>query len=172
MKIFDEQVKPHFEDAQIQLTKQETAHQLHAKEVACSLEITKHDGIVCWLSNQNIFRYAATFKKVNCKCLLYVRCAGSCGEVYHGEWPGTVSDQLQAEIAKTHLENEAFVKVFGKEHRGFACSMGLGVTPSQLTTTRAARLTSSSEANEKMNEMQAEIDRLKDKASRVDILKE
>jgi hypothetical protein len=35
---------------------------------------------------------------------------------------------LQAEIAKTHLENEAFVKVFGKEHGGFARSKGLGVT--------------------------------------------
>ncbi|WJX62089.1 Asparagine-rich protein (ARP protein) [Trifolium repens] len=30
------------------------------------------------------------------------------------------NDQLQAEIAKTNLENEAFVKVFGKEHGGFA----------------------------------------------------
>ncbi|KAK2393447.1 Sphingosine kinase 1 [Trifolium repens] len=47
VKIFDEQVKPLFEDAQIQLTIQETAHQLHAKEVARSLDITKHDGIVC-----------------------------------------------------------------------------------------------------------------------------
>ncbi|XP_045788238.1 uncharacterized protein LOC123883466 isoform X2 [Trifolium pratense] len=82
------------------------------------------------------------------------------------------NDQLQAEIAKTHLENEAFVTVFGKEHGGFARSMGLGVTPSQLTTTRSARLTTSSEANEKMKEMQAEIDSLKDKASQFDILKE
>ncbi|WJX82181.1 hydroxyphenylpyruvate reductase [Trifolium repens] len=82
------------------------------------------------------------------------------------------NDQLQAEIAKTNLENEAFVKVFGKEHGGFARSMGLGVTPSQLTTTRSASLTSSSESNEKMKQMQAEIDSLKDKASQVDILKE
>jgi hypothetical protein len=81
-------------------------------------------------------------------------------------------DQLQAEIAKTNLENEAFVKVFGKEHGGFARSMELGVTPSQLTTTRSASLTSSSESNEKMKQMQAEIDSLKDKASQVDILKE
>jgi hypothetical protein len=61
------------------------------------------------------------------------------------------------------------VKVFGKEHGGFARSMGLGVTPSQLTTTS---LTSSSNANEKMKKMQAEIDSLKDKASQVDLLKE
>ncbi|WJX45693.1 Asparagine-rich protein (ARP protein) [Trifolium repens] len=82
------------------------------------------------------------------------------------------NDQLQAEIAKTHLENEAFVKVFGKEHGGFVRSMGLGVTPSQLTTARSPRLTSSSEDKEKMKQMQAEIDSLKDKALQVDILKE
>ncbi|KAK2349539.1 hypothetical protein QL285_046185 [Trifolium repens] len=82
------------------------------------------------------------------------------------------NDQLQAEIAKTHLENEAFVKVFGKEHGGFARSMGLGVTPSQLTTVHSPRLTSSSEDKEKMKQMQAEIDSLKDKALQVDILKE
>ncbi|CAJ2636422.1 unnamed protein product [Trifolium pratense] len=82
------------------------------------------------------------------------------------------NDQLQAEIAKTHSENEAFVNVFGKEHGGFARSMGLGVTPSQLTTTCSARLTSSSENNEKMKKMQAEIDSLTEKASQVDILKE
>ncbi|WJX69721.1 hydroxyphenylpyruvate reductase [Trifolium repens] len=82
------------------------------------------------------------------------------------------NDQLQAEIAKTHLENEAFVKVFGKEHGGFARSMGLGVTPSQLTTVRSPRLTSSSEDKEKIKQMQAEIDSLKDKALQVDILKE
>jgi CHAD domain-containing protein len=80
-----------------------------------------------------------------------------------------MQEQLRAEIAKTRLETEAFVKVFGKEHGGFARSMGLGVTPSQLTTTS---LTSSSNANEKMKKMQAEIDSLKDKASQVDLLKE
>ena len=80
-----------------------------------------------------------------------------------------MQDQLQAEIAKNQSETEAFVKVFGKEHGGFARSMGLGVTPSQLTTTS---LTSSSNANEKMKKMQAEIDSLKDKASQVDLLKE
>ncbi|KAK2363683.1 hypothetical protein QL285_088637 [Trifolium repens] len=79
------------------------------------------------------------------------------------------NEQLQAEIAKTQLETEAFVKVFGKEHGGFARSMGLGVTPSQLST---SSLTSSSNANEKMKKMQAEIDSLKDKASQVDLLKE
>ncbi|KAE9591773.1 hypothetical protein Lal_00038997 [Lupinus albus] len=46
-KIFDDQVKPLLEDAQIQITVQETKHQLHAKEIAHSLDITKYDGIVC-----------------------------------------------------------------------------------------------------------------------------
>ncbi|KAL9321269.1 hypothetical protein ACSQ67_013108 [Phaseolus vulgaris] len=46
-KIFDEQVKPLLEDAQIEITVQETKHQLHAKEVTQSLDITKYDGIVC-----------------------------------------------------------------------------------------------------------------------------
>jgi hypothetical protein len=65
------------------------------------------------------------------------------------------------------------VGVFGKEHGGFARSMGLGVTPSQLTTTsHFARSTSSSKANKKMKKMQAEIDSLKDNPSQVDILKE
>ncbi|XP_045788237.1 uncharacterized protein LOC123883466 isoform X1 [Trifolium pratense] len=100
-------------------------------------------------------------------CGLFSALSASLNEIhFHNQ------DQLQAEIAKTHLENEAFVTVFGKEHGGFARSMGLGVTPSQLTTTRSARLTTSSEANEKMKEMQAEIDSLKDKASQFDILKE
>ncbi|CAJ1961544.1 unnamed protein product [Sphenostylis stenocarpa] len=46
-KIFNEQVKPLLEDAQIEITVQETKHQLHAKEVTHSLDITKYDGIVC-----------------------------------------------------------------------------------------------------------------------------
>ncbi|GAU28850.1 hypothetical protein TSUD_21870 [Trifolium subterraneum] len=77
MKIFDEQVKTLFEDAQIQLTKQETAHQLHAKEVAHSLDITKHDGIVCvsgdgilveCLSNHNIFMRTLIDMAARIKC--------------------------------------------------------------------------------------------------------
>ncbi|RDX65566.1 Sphingosine kinase 1, partial [Mucuna pruriens] len=46
-EIFAYQVKPLLEDAQIEITVQETNHQLHAKEVAHSLDITKYDGIVC-----------------------------------------------------------------------------------------------------------------------------
>ncbi|CAJ2637136.1 unnamed protein product [Trifolium pratense] len=102
-------------------------------------------------------------------CGLFSALSASLNEIhFHNQ------DQLQAEIeiAKTHLENEAFLIVFGKEHGGFARNMRLGLTPSQLTTTRSAILTTSSEANEKMKEMQAEIDSVKDKASQFDILKE
>ncbi|TKY71629.1 Sphingosine kinase 1 [Spatholobus suberectus] len=45
-KIFTNQVKRLLEDAQIQIIVQ-GAHQLHAKEVASSLDITKYEGIVC-----------------------------------------------------------------------------------------------------------------------------
>ncbi|WJX24159.1 Asparagine-rich protein (ARP protein) [Trifolium repens] len=78
------------------------------------------------------------------------------------------NDQLQSLGQRL----EAFVKVFGKEHGGFVRSIGLGVTPSQLTTSHPTTLTSSSEANEKMKKIQDELDSLQEKASQVDILKE
>nr|XP_004517064.1 uncharacterized protein LOC101515662 [Cicer arietinum] len=83
-------------------------------------------------------------------------------------------EQLQAEIGKTPSPNEAFVNVFGKEHPGYVRCMGLGITPSQITTStsHSVRSMSSSEANEKMEKMQAEIDRLKKRDSEVDMLKE
>ena len=62
------------------------------------------------------------------------------------------------------------VKVFGKEHAGYVRSMGLGITPSQISTQPTRLASSSIEANEKMLKMQVEIDLLKDKASQVDIL--
>ncbi|KAK2644190.1 hypothetical protein Ddye_019385 [Dipteronia dyeriana] len=46
-KIFLDEVKPLLEDANIQFTVQETDHQLHAKEVANRLDLSKYDGIVC-----------------------------------------------------------------------------------------------------------------------------
>ncbi|KAK7319612.1 hypothetical protein RJT34_04335 [Clitoria ternatea] len=45
--IFRDQVKPLFEDAQVQFTLQETKHQLHAMQVVQSLDFSKYDGIVC-----------------------------------------------------------------------------------------------------------------------------
>lgn len=46
-KIFVDHVKALLEDADIQITLQETQYQLHAKEVANSLDLSKYDGIVC-----------------------------------------------------------------------------------------------------------------------------
>ncbi|XP_028801065.1 sphingosine kinase 1 isoform X2 [Neltuma alba] len=45
--VFRDHVKPLLEDAEIQITVQETQHQLHAKEVARALDISKYDGIIC-----------------------------------------------------------------------------------------------------------------------------
>ncbi|KAK9057995.1 hypothetical protein SSX86_022835 [Deinandra increscens subsp. villosa] len=46
-KIFRDDVKPILEDANIEYTLQETKYQLHAKEVAHNLDLTKYDGILC-----------------------------------------------------------------------------------------------------------------------------
>ncbi|KAE8719843.1 Sphingosine kinase 2 [Hibiscus syriacus] len=46
-KIFSEDVKPYLEDADIHITLIETKHQLHAKEVAKTMDLSKYDGIVC-----------------------------------------------------------------------------------------------------------------------------
>ncbi|KAF7803540.1 sphingosine kinase 1-like isoform X1 [Senna tora] len=45
--IFLDHVKPLLEDAEIQITVQETKYQLHAKEVARTLDVSQYDGIVC-----------------------------------------------------------------------------------------------------------------------------
>ncbi|KAK7252198.1 hypothetical protein RIF29_35987 [Crotalaria pallida] len=47
VNIFHDQVKPLLQDAQLQFTLQETKHQLHAKEIVASLDVSKYDGIVC-----------------------------------------------------------------------------------------------------------------------------
>ncbi|XP_030960140.1 sphingosine kinase 1-like [Quercus lobata] len=46
-KIFVDHVKPLFDDANVHITLHETQYQLHAKEVASSLDLSKYDGIVC-----------------------------------------------------------------------------------------------------------------------------
>ncbi|XP_010268830.2 PREDICTED: sphingosine kinase 1-like isoform X2 [Nelumbo nucifera] len=45
--IFQYEVKPLLEAANVQYTVQETKYQLHAKEIAQTLDISKYDGIVC-----------------------------------------------------------------------------------------------------------------------------
>ncbi|XP_073219592.1 uncharacterized protein [Cicer arietinum] len=101
-------------------------------------------------------------------CNIHVLYNPNRGEIKLGQ------EQLQAEIGKTLYPNEAFVNVFGKEHLGYVRCMGLEITPSQITTStsHSVRSMSSSEANEKMEKMQAEIDRLKKRDSEVDMLKE
>ncbi|CAI8584527.1 unnamed protein product [Vicia faba] len=67
-------------------------------------------------------------------------------------------------------KNEAFQKVFGKEQHGYVRSVGLGATSSQIN--RSTRLASSSAENEKIKEMQEEINALKEKNSKIDELME
>ena len=81
-----------------------------------------------------------------------------------------VQEKLQAAIQDSLSENEAFEKVFGKEHPGYVRCMGLGVPPSRIN--RSTRLGSSFEANEKIKEMQEEIVALKEKNSKIDELLE
>lgn len=81
-----------------------------------------------------------------------------------------MQEKLQAAIKDSVSENEAFEKVFGKEHHGYVRSMGLGVTPSQIN--RSTRSSSSFEENEKIKEMQEEINALKEKNSKIDELME
>ncbi|XP_058776326.1 uncharacterized protein LOC131650637 [Vicia villosa] len=78
------------------------------------------------------------------------------------------NEKLQAAIKDSVSENEAFQKVFGKEQHGYVRSMGLGVTPSQIN--RSTRSASSFAENEKIKEMQEEINALKEKNSKIDEL--
>jgi sphingosine kinase len=46
-RIFISDVKPLLDDANIEFTLQETKYQLHAKEIAITLDLSKYDGIIC-----------------------------------------------------------------------------------------------------------------------------
>ncbi|XP_039690788.1 uncharacterized protein [Medicago truncatula] len=87
------------------------------------------------------------------------------------EYASQKAELLQVEMQNTQCENEAFFKVFEKEHAGYVRSMGLGITPSRISSPSTRLASSSIESNEKMLKMQAEIDSLKEKASQVDFLK-
>lgn len=69
--------------------------------------------------------------------------------------------------------DQAFVQVFGKEHPGHCRSLGLGVTPSQLSKENSHSTTESYslDATEKITRMQNEIDTLKAQAAEVEDLK-
>ncbi|KAL2347300.1 hypothetical protein Fmac_001300 [Flemingia macrophylla] len=68
-------------------------------------------------------------------------------------------EKLQDEIQNCS-ENEAFLKVCGKEHPSYVRGIGLGVSPSQITgsSSRATSSTTSFDSNERIKQMQAEID--------------
>ncbi|KAL2319502.1 hypothetical protein Fmac_028471 [Flemingia macrophylla] len=70
-------------------------------------------------------------------------------------------------------ENEVFLRVCGKEHPGYVRGMGLGVSPSQIigSSSGATSLTTSFESNERIEQMQAEIQTLKAQVAKIDPLK-
>ncbi|KAL2329824.1 hypothetical protein Fmac_017405 [Flemingia macrophylla] len=70
-------------------------------------------------------------------------------------------------------ENEVFMRVCGKEHPGYIRGMGLGVSPSQIvgSSSSATSSTTSFESNERMEQMQAEIESLKTQVAEIDSLK-
>ncbi|KAL2347505.1 hypothetical protein Fmac_001505 [Flemingia macrophylla] len=71
-------------------------------------------------------------------------------------------------------ENEAFIRVCGKEHHGYVRGMGLGVSPSQIVRSSSGATSSSTtsfESNERMEQMQAEIESLKAQVTEIDSLK-
>ncbi|KAL2324122.1 hypothetical protein Fmac_023180 [Flemingia macrophylla] len=82
-------------------------------------------------------------------------------------------EKLQDELQNC-FENEAFLRVCGKEHPGYVRGMGLGVSPSQVirSSSRAISSTTSFESNERIEQMQAEINSLKAQVAEVDVLKQ
>ncbi|KAL2328073.1 hypothetical protein Fmac_021500 [Flemingia macrophylla] len=73
-----------------------------------------------------------------------------------------LQEKLQDELQNCS-ENEAFLRVCGKEHPGYVRGMGLGVSPSQVigSSSRATSSTTSFESNERIEQMQVEINSLK-----------
>ncbi|KAL2347437.1 hypothetical protein Fmac_001437 [Flemingia macrophylla] len=71
-------------------------------------------------------------------------------------------EKLQEEMQNCS-ENEAFMRVCGKEHPGYVRGMGLGVSSSQIIgfSSSASSSTTSFESNEMMEQMQSEIESLK-----------
>ncbi|KAF9614121.1 hypothetical protein IFM89_015383 [Coptis chinensis] len=47
LKIYNDEVKPLLDAADIEYTMQETQYQLHAKEIVRSLDLSRYDGVVC-----------------------------------------------------------------------------------------------------------------------------
>ncbi|KAL2337193.1 hypothetical protein Fmac_011639 [Flemingia macrophylla] len=70
--------------------------------------------------------------------------------------------------------HEYLNSICGKEHPGYVRGMGLGVSPSQVigSSSRATSSTTSFESNERIEQMQAEINSLKAQVAEVDVLKQ
>ncbi|XP_020211795.1 uncharacterized protein LOC109796538 [Cajanus cajan] len=82
-------------------------------------------------------------------------------------------EQLHKEIQETSSKNEAFLKVFGKEHPGYVRGMGLGVTPTQIIGSCSSSMRSGSPSDAAtIARLQAEIEMLKTRVGEVDVLKE
>ncbi|KAL2344384.1 hypothetical protein Fmac_005669 [Flemingia macrophylla] len=81
-------------------------------------------------------------------------------------------EKLQNEMQNC-LENEAFQRVCGKKHPGYVRGMGLGVRPSQIIgSSRATSSSTSYKSNEKIEQLQAEVESLKAQVAEVDVLKQ
>ncbi|KAJ1395480.1 putative transposase, Ptta/En/Spm, plant [Sesbania bispinosa] len=82
-------------------------------------------------------------------------------------------EQLHNEIQETSSENEAFIKVFGKEHPGYVRGMGLGVTPTQIIGSCSSSMRSGSPSDAAtIAKLESEIEMLKTRVGEVDVLKE
>ncbi|KAL2347362.1 hypothetical protein Fmac_001362 [Flemingia macrophylla] len=104
-------------------------------------------------------------------------------EIYqlsHKKPDGTFVNEEASELhEKLHKEmqhcseNEAFLRVCGKEHPGYVRGMGLGVSPSQIigSSSGATSSTTSFESNERIEQMQAEIQTLKAQVAEIDSFK-
>ncbi|KAL2344307.1 hypothetical protein Fmac_005592 [Flemingia macrophylla] len=81
-------------------------------------------------------------------------------------------EKLQEEM-QNYSDNEAFMRVCGKEHPDYVRGMGLGVSPSQIvgSSSGATSSTTSFESNERMEQMQVEIESLKAQVVEIDSLK-
>ncbi|KAL2318664.1 hypothetical protein Fmac_032540 [Flemingia macrophylla] len=104
-----------------------------------------------------------------CCYLLLSHVYGSVNSLLTFDLQEKLQDKLQ-----NCSENEAFLRVCGKKHPGYVRGMGLGVSPSQVigSSSRATSSTTSFESNERIEQMQAEINSLKAQVAEVDVLKQ
>ncbi|KAL2343759.1 hypothetical protein Fmac_005044 [Flemingia macrophylla] len=96
-------------------------------------------------------------------------------QLSHKKPDGTFVNEEARELHQMQncSENEAFMRVCGKEHPDYVHGMGLGVSPSQIVGSSfgATSSTTSIESNERMEQMQAEIESLKAQVAEIDSLK-